>query len=177
MNESRQIQDPEAADATESVGGGQGGKWGGGLKISAWEQLHPSGSYSHRWDIYLEKLNQRGSGLWILDIARLEGKLGTEIRMKVPCSLLTIQFPDLYLLIGDWKVLCWRNIMAKEKRPIDAALWESSNKKLGGQSTRQWSWPVYMPCLLTYSSQAALLCFIHSTIRTLTGYQSFEESF
>lgn len=35
MNESRQIQDPEAADATESVGGGQGGKWGGGLKISA----------------------------------------------------------------------------------------------------------------------------------------------
>lgn len=80
----------------------------------------------------MEKLNKRGLGLWIT--GSIKGR-GESFRLNQNESSLLPFFPELqrsalYSLIGDWKILCWRSIMAEEKRHVDAAIWDSSNKKL-----------------------------------------------
>lgn len=98
-----------------------------GQRFSSYSYLEETGFY------YLEKLNQKGSRLWIPGIIRIDGRPGTKVR-KFPCpffhpaSRIPVVKPTP--LIRDWTVLNWRNRITKEKRSTDSGNWKSSNKKL-----------------------------------------------
>lgn len=75
------------------------------------------------------------------DNRHIKGR-GESFRLNQNESFLLPFFPELQrsaldCLIGDWKILCWRSIMAKEKRHVDAAIWDSWDNKWLSEATQQ----------------------------------------
>ena len=90
-------------------------------------------------------------------------EVGIKIRMKVPASFFNLasRTPASRLVSPDreLKETLPKNGMDKEKRPLDADTWDSSNKKLEGHPSIQRSLLLHKPHLLTAVRQHCCASF------------------